>query len=149
MTGDRLVDLGRLGVDIPPVALGEEIRRARELMGLTARELAEAVSVDPNTVSNWENNKTSPRGKLALVRRVLQMDDSDGPTSDLGPALRQASNAELLAEVARRIEIASGPADSPLPDVPSGRYRWRRDEAPSQRQVGNQEERARQDERRR
>ena len=149
MTSDRSVDLGRLGVDIPPVALGEEIRRARELMGLTARELAEAVSVDPNTVSNWENNKTSPRGKLALVRRVLRMDEPAEHAADHGPALRHASNAELLAEVARRIEITSGTGAAPLPDVPSGRYRWPRELAPSQRDVGNQDEPTRQDERHR
>jgi transcriptional regulator with XRE-family HTH domain len=136
VTVDRLLHLGRLGVDSHPVALGEEIRRARELMGLTARELAEAVHVDPNTVSNWENNRTSPRGKLALIRQVLQMDDPEGASP--GPPLQQASNAELLAEIARRLEEA--PRGNPLPDVPRGRYRWSRDAAPSQRRTPNSDE---------
>lgn len=75
--------------------IGDEIREARERVGITQADLAKRVGVDVKTVNNWETGKTSPRGKLGRVRKVLASD---------GPVLRAASDAELLAEIARRFE---------------------------------------------
>jgi transcriptional regulator with XRE-family HTH domain len=134
---DPVFELVKLGADCVPVTLGEEIRRARELMGMTQDELAAAVSVSPNTVGNWENDRSSPRGKLAKIRLVLHMED-EGRTPDNGPPLHTASHAELLAEIARRIEAAEDTTRSSR-SVPPGRYRWPKKSAPS-RQIDNPDE---------
>lgn len=132
MVQDPVFELVKLGADSTAVTRGEELRRARELAGITQEELAAAVGVSPNTVGNWENDRSSPRGKLARVRAYLQMDDP-GQTPDNGPPLRTASHAELLAEIARRME-AVRPSGTPT-DIPSGRYRWPKSAAPSNRRA--------------
>lgn len=40
--------------------MGEKIRQARERAGLTQRELAQALGVDPSAVSLWESSKNAP-----------------------------------------------------------------------------------------
>jgi transcriptional regulator with XRE-family HTH domain len=130
---DPVFELVKLGADSTFVTQGEELRRARELAGITQEELAAAVGVSPNTVGNWENDRSTPRGKLARVRAYLQMDGS-GQTPDSGPPLRTASHAELLAEIARRLE-AVRPSDTP--DIPPGRYRWPKSATPSNRSARN------------
>lgn len=71
-----------------------EIRAARERMGLTQEQLAQQVGVHPRTIGNWERGQTVPKNRLARLRRVL---GEDG-----GNPLAEATDAELLAEVARR-----------------------------------------------
>ena len=39
----------------------EKIRSIRNRLGLTQRELAEKLRVDPVTISRWENGKGTPR----------------------------------------------------------------------------------------
>ena len=41
-------------------SLGEKIRQARREKGLTQEQLAQALFVSRQTVSNWENGKTEP-----------------------------------------------------------------------------------------
>lgn len=40
--------------------MGEKIRQARERAGMTQRELAQALGVDPSAVSLWEGGKNAP-----------------------------------------------------------------------------------------
>lgn len=79
-----------------------EIRAARERAGLTQEELGAALGVSLRTVGNWERGATVPRNREAALRRVLadHLDDGTGPT------LTGASDAELVAEIARRLSVA-------------------------------------------
>lgn len=51
---------------------GEQIMRLRERVGLTQRQVAEALGKTDQTVSNWENGvrapKLTPRETLVLCR---------------------------------------------------------------------------------
>lgn len=78
---------------------GQQIRDARERASLTQEQLAQLVGVTHRTVGNWERGASVPRNRLAKVREVLpHIDDQDDRNVDL----RSASDAEVLAEIARR-----------------------------------------------
>jgi DNA-binding XRE family transcriptional regulator len=47
-------------VALEPQSLGEHIKRRRLELGLSQPQAAEALSVDPITVLNWEKGKTKP-----------------------------------------------------------------------------------------
>lgn len=80
---------------------GPEIRAARERAGLPQGELATRVGVSLRTVGNWERGETVPQNRASLVEQVLaEWIDAD----TAGPLLATASDAELLAEIARRFE---------------------------------------------
>lgn len=133
MTAPWVLEFGRVGVETHTVTSGEDIRRARELAGLTQEEVARRVGVSINTVSNWERDVSRPRGKEALLRQVLDMDsDVKPPATDTGPLLRDASSAELLAELARRMERDADDR-RPVTELPTGRYRMRKSAGPSVR----------------
>jgi transcriptional regulator with XRE-family HTH domain len=54
--------------------IGERIRRARELRGLTQSELAQALGKNPTTVSNYENgNRTIRAIELPELARILDV----------------------------------------------------------------------------
>lgn len=40
--------------------VGEQIRRGREALGMSQADLADAIWVSRNTVSNWETGATTP-----------------------------------------------------------------------------------------
>ncbi|MBI5724641.1 MAG: helix-turn-helix transcriptional regulator [Planctomycetes bacterium] len=46
------------------MGIGLKIRLIRETKGLTQIELAKLIGVDNQTISNWENNKNTPRGEM-------------------------------------------------------------------------------------
>lgn len=89
----------------------EQIRDLRQAKGLSQVQLAAMAGVDKNTVSSWERGVTKPtryEGKLARI--LLSPDGTLGTPSPSSAmthdtilvALRQATDADLLAEVARR-----------------------------------------------
>lgn len=78
---------------------GEEIRRAREERGLTQAQLAAAIGVGARTVQSWEAGAVVPRNRMAILERFFADDEEDRGG---GPPLRHASDADLIAEVARR-----------------------------------------------
>lgn len=80
---------------------GEEIRLGRQRLGLSPDAFGEAIGVDRRTVSNWESGKTSPSRYEGKIRALLD---------ERGPGLRTASDAELVAEIARRLSKL-GPMD--------------------------------------
>jgi len=83
---------------------GTEIRAARERAGMTQGQLAHAVGVSLRTVGNWERGDTVPMNRASAVEAALaQWLNSD----EGGPRLAAASDAELLAEIARRFERGS------------------------------------------
>lgn len=81
--------------------LGAAIRNARQRLGLTQQALAQELGVTRATVNTWESGKAHPRGKLPLIYDLI--DRSEG-TRPQGPSLSVATTAELLAELARRVE---------------------------------------------
>ena len=80
---------------------GTEIRAARERAGMTQGQLAHAVGVSLRTVGNWERGDTVPMNRASAVEAALAqwLNPEEG-----GPRLAAASDAELLAEIARRFE---------------------------------------------
>lgn len=132
MSSPGVLEFGIVGVDTHAVMSGEEIKRARELAGLTQDGLARLIGVSSNSVSNWERGVSTPRGKEPLLRQALGIDSSRTVTEiDHGPPLRKASSAELLAELARRME--SSRESAPVTELPTGRYRMRKTSGPSVR----------------
>lgn len=64
------------------------LRTIRDELGLTQRELAEMVGVQPQTVSNWERGRQGiPEPAAKLIARLLQ--DARRP----GSRLRRAAPA--------------------------------------------------------
>lgn len=80
---------------------GERIREARQRAGLTQEELGAQVGVSMRTIGNWERGTTVPLNRLARLREVLDgyWKDQSGSQES---ALTQATDVELLAEIARR-----------------------------------------------
>jgi transcriptional regulator with XRE-family HTH domain len=44
---------------IPSMTTGDRLRRARKAAGISSAQMAKLLSVDPNTISNYENDKTT------------------------------------------------------------------------------------------
>ena len=98
---------------------GAEMRTARERANLTQGELAKRVGVSLRTVGNWERGESVPRSKEQAIRAALG-DHIQGSHPGDGTTLRAASDAELLAEIARRFARRAEPQpvtlDSPARD---------------------------------
>lgn len=60
---------------IPTMTVGDRIRLARRHAGLTAAQLAAGSAIDPNTVSNYENGKTTP--PATKLRRIAELTGVD------------------------------------------------------------------------
>lgn len=83
---------------------GDRIRAARERAGLTQQQLAVLVDVSARTVGNWERGETVSQNRLAKVRQVLGIpDDAEVFDSRPEPSLEGASDAQLIAEIAKRL----------------------------------------------
>jgi transcriptional regulator with XRE-family HTH domain len=83
---------------------GDRIRAARERAGLTQQQLAALVDVSARTVGNWERGETVPMNRFAKVRQVLGIpDDAEVVYSRPEPSLEGASDAQLIAELAKRL----------------------------------------------
>ncbi|WP_165438457.1 helix-turn-helix domain-containing protein [Pseudonocardia sediminis] len=123
---------------------GEELRRARRARRMTQGRLAQLLEVDPRTVGRWEAADAVPQSVVPALLHIfgeLASDDSAAvhrvPDD---PPLRSASHAQLLAELARRIEGAPRPDTGRLPDVPTGRYRFPKSKGPSARANNGREQ---------
>ena len=71
------IDLVKLDPKYPkdPKTLGERIRKARMDRHMMAKELAQRISVVPETVTNWEKRNLKPtRRHLERLRTVLGLD---------------------------------------------------------------------------
>ena len=95
---------------------GERIREARQRAGLTQEELGAQVGVSMRTIGNWERGTTVPLNRLARLREVLDgyWKDQSGSQES---ALTQATDVELLAEIARRFARTRERRDSDSPPL--------------------------------
>jgi transcriptional regulator with XRE-family HTH domain len=71
----------------PNAGLGLRIRRAREALEWRQQDLAVAVGVSPNTVSNWETGRRIPRNRIGRLEEVLHISLTPGRPA---PAPEQA-----------------------------------------------------------
>lgn len=94
---------------------GEQIRAARERSGKTQAEMARAVGTTQRSWGSWERGEGTPRNKMSLVEEVLRPYLEVPPLE--GPALKSASDAQLLAEIARRFEKGRGDGRPPITDA--------------------------------
>lgn len=57
------------------MGLGEKLRRARQLVGLTQRDLAELLGVSHSAVAKWETDQLEPNtSMLQRIARAMQVD---------------------------------------------------------------------------
>ena len=66
----RFVVPDSLGMPARP-KVGARIRRARQLLDMRQRDLADKLGVSRNTVDSWENDRAYPQRKLARLEEVL------------------------------------------------------------------------------
>ena len=81
--------------------VGGRLRIARRSVGLTQKQLAEALGVEPITVSRWERGVTTP--SLARLRRIAEVTETT--VSDLVRA-PDAASAHAVELAALREELA-------------------------------------------
>ena len=122
-----------------------ELRDARERRGLTQEELAEHLGVSTRTITNWErtgvarkaeykverffgddlivNGRESDVEREAAHERALNSlslpDRADHEGWEIGPILKQVSDAELLEELLRRARTRGLVAISKRVDTPA------------------------------
>lgn len=83
------------------VASGDAFRWMRKALDLRAIDVAELLSVTPETISRWETGRVTPdRGALALLGLMI-MDQARGSSATLD-RLRTRARARPLA---KRVEI--------------------------------------------
>ena len=71
---------------------GERVRALRERLGLTQRQLADALGVRQQTVSEWETGVYQPRGASARMLRIVA--ERTAPyDADAGSGQRATGNA--------------------------------------------------------
>ena len=56
-----------------PKTFGERILAKRRIMGVTQRQLAQHLGIDPTTVKNWEMREKWPKIKRDVAERFLKM----------------------------------------------------------------------------
>jgi transcriptional regulator with XRE-family HTH domain len=59
--------LGYVPYNSSPKTLGQRIGNTRRLFGITQKELAHRLGIDPGTLSNWEKGKGSPAAELLQI----------------------------------------------------------------------------------
>jgi transcriptional regulator with XRE-family HTH domain len=57
--------LGYLPFQAQAETLGEKIVNSRRLSGITQKELAKRLGVDPSTLARWERNESRPQKRLS------------------------------------------------------------------------------------
>ena len=84
-----------------------EIRRRRNAKGWSQDDLAKVIGVSRRAITNWETTTARPSGaNIEALDQAL----GDAPLSE--PTLRGASDAEFIAEFARRLSLrADGSAN--------------------------------------
>ena len=83
------------------MTVGDRLRRARKNRGLQGREMAELLVVDPNTISNYENDNTKiPSAKLRKWAEVTGV-PIDWLQHGVGVPEEQASRSSRCTAQAR------------------------------------------------
>lgn len=112
--------------------LGEKIRQARRDKGLTQEQLAQALFVSRQTVSNWENGKTEPdyqtlvRLSQELGMEIVRAEETpaeappETPTRQRDEGKARRLRPWLVAAAAAALALALGLALLPSPGRRSG-----------------------------
>jgi putative transcriptional regulator len=78
--------MSAMSTEDPSLEVGTRIRRARERLQLSQRDLAKAVGVDVKTVGNWERGRVRGiRNRVGALEAVLGV-QLDGPP-EAGPVI--------------------------------------------------------------
>lgn len=87
--------------------LGQRIQRLRKARKLTQVRLAEMVGATQGTISQYEDDSTSPPvGQLKLLAAALGVADADlFDKTPAQPVTREPSEIELLSRVVERFDI--------------------------------------------
>jgi len=104
--------------------VGGRLRTARRSVGLTQKQLAEQLGVEPITISRWERDVTTP--SLPRLRRVAEITETTvsdlvrAPDAASAHAVELAALREELAEtralvdrVARTLDRLTRPRSAP------------------------------------
>lgn len=104
--------------------MGGRLRTARRSVGLTQKQLAEQLGVEPITISRWERDVTTP--SLPRLRRVAEITETTvsdlvrAPDAASAHAVELAALREELAEtralvdrVARTLDRLTRPRSAP------------------------------------
>lgn len=95
--------------------VGANIKRFRELAGLSKSELARRVRVSPTAVNNWEENGVMPRAELMYdLGKTLEVDfiqlmgrganvEAGSAHLDEAPSQPEATRGERLEQLKRQI----------------------------------------------
>lgn len=85
---------------------GEEIRRARLILGFTQVELADSLGVSANTVARWERDESPPESPkmLRLALRGLEIDEKRNPKARDEIMRLQKSVARNLKRARKEVE---------------------------------------------
>lgn len=80
---------------------GEEIRRARQILGLSQEELAQKLGIHKNTLWKYENGAIIPKNKHAVLMTVLKSAKRDGDEiyGWLNEELKSIDSKELTKEL--------------------------------------------------
>jgi DNA-binding XRE family transcriptional regulator len=74
-----------------------EIKRRRELLGMTQSELAARVGASRRTVVDWENGKSKPQGRFyTRLVEVLDPSDTTAPPPSDGLLLKDAGFVDVV-----------------------------------------------------
>lgn len=116
------------------VPTGQEIRRAREARRWTQEELARELGVGTRSIGRWERGEAVPRSAIGALQQVLGLTGATSAQPPHVPSVTEASDAELIAEIARRLAQTRTEGDM-TPVRPPERLRWPKSSAPSQRRT--------------
>lgn len=89
-----------------------EIKNRRVAKDWDQDRLAKALGVSRRAITNWETGKAEPRGEN---RRRLDAVLGDTPQPDI--SLQGATDAQFVAEMARRLAQRTNPAQLPKNDL--------------------------------
>jgi transcriptional regulator with XRE-family HTH domain len=76
---------------------GKDLRRAREARRLSRKQAAEILNIGERTLGRWESDGIPDSG-------IPAVEDFIDPARKDEPTLSEASDAEFLAEMGRRLE---------------------------------------------
>lgn len=92
---------------IPEWTLGDRLRKARQVAGMSQRELAEAIGEGSSSLAMWESDRATPRDlrrRLANIARVtgVNVEWLAGDAEEDPPSL---DTAQLYVLLGRQLEL--------------------------------------------
>ncbi|HMB77977.1 MAG TPA: helix-turn-helix transcriptional regulator [Kiloniellaceae bacterium] len=88
--------------------LGSRIEQARDAKQYSARQLARRIGVKPETLENWERDRSEPRAeKLLKLAGILQVPMVWLLTGDTPEAYEHPVNPTLTSEIVQKLDRAT------------------------------------------